>query len=795
MATTPTNLPVPSESPRDLKFNAGKIDEFVTSMGWTYTDRFGQKHYTIEGINYLAQQVMNAFGYVTLSGVTFTTGATVSNPNEVLFNTADNTYYKWTGSFAGGPKVVPANSTPQSSGGVGVGKWLSVGDTVLRTELQRGQYRTDATSCYYVTGFVIDQTTDNRDASYAFPGKIYIPKDLTVRCNFLPDDDVTKFVGEGQILTRDPWGNEHIFDVSLASNGSKYTAFNVISQNARLKSQCRVGIIGDSITDGQGSNNWTANPTDSSGNLSSTNYDHNNNGGAYSWFRVFVNNLNRFVENGANIFIGENCGSAGKKLIDGWAYRNFDYGFFKNTAYGSTAPKVCFMSMGVNDNGQIENDGFETYLSKFEQFIRKAWGYGCAVCIVSMNQNGTGLASLEIAIKKRLNELFPALDFLDLANAVTDMYRDPGSYALDDIASLSNAGNNLDIIHFGTLGHQYIGAYAAKEIMPWRVFEASRNNLIPTSPNDVQIIGYPSNRNYIVSMVPFSGSRYLDELGGWGCVFPTSETVTFRYFVWCNDSNTSLVVFEPSGPTYTTANRANSISVRQQDFRNGPYISSPLASTGVSTFANKLTSIPGILKKGLNQIEIIYDGNPSRAFPPGLLFRGDMSESITLGASVFLSSNAIKGVYGQVRDRQDLLLDYLCSSANDESVDMFGANKSPNVQNITLSALPIGCGAVFYYKPTTQSGVIAKRTSSGIEYSTMLWGVSTVIATITCDASGEISMTAENVAGVSTITVKPTSGSTVQQAVPGFSGGKIALINKGTSSVTAIVKSASQIVI
>ncbi|WP_407201516.1 hypothetical protein [Citrobacter werkmanii] len=51
MATQPTSLPVPSESPRDLKFNAGKIDEFVTSMGWTYTDRFGNKHYTIEGIN------------------------------------------------------------------------------------------------------------------------------------------------------------------------------------------------------------------------------------------------------------------------------------------------------------------------------------------------------------------------------------------------------------------------------------------------------------------------------------------------------------------------------------------------------------------------------------------------------------------------------------------------------------------------------------------------------------------------------------------------------------------------
>lgn len=138
MATTPTNLPVPSESPRDLKFNAGKIDEFVTSSGWTYTDRFGNKHYTIEGINYLAQQVMNSFGYVTLTGVSFTTGATITKPDEVLFNEANNEYYKWTGSFSSGPKVVPANSTPESTGGIGAGAWLSVGDSTLRTDLATG---------------------------------------------------------------------------------------------------------------------------------------------------------------------------------------------------------------------------------------------------------------------------------------------------------------------------------------------------------------------------------------------------------------------------------------------------------------------------------------------------------------------------------------------------------------------------------------------------------------------------------------------------------------------------------
>lgn len=135
MATQPTQDAVPSESPRDLKFNAGKIDEFVTSMGWTYTDRFGQKHYTIEGINYLSQQAMSAFGYVILTGKTFTTGATINNPNEVLLNTADGEYYKWTGSFASGPKVVPANSTPASTGGIAPGAWLGVGDASLRSAL------------------------------------------------------------------------------------------------------------------------------------------------------------------------------------------------------------------------------------------------------------------------------------------------------------------------------------------------------------------------------------------------------------------------------------------------------------------------------------------------------------------------------------------------------------------------------------------------------------------------------------------------------------------------------------
>lgn len=133
MATQPTNLPVPSESARDLKFNAGKIDEFVTSREQKYIDRFGGGHYTIEGMRQVAQQAISAFGYITMDS--FQNGATLTLPNQVLrwkLPDGDGEYYRWDGAF---PKVVPAASTPDSTGGIGAGKWLSVGDASLRAEL------------------------------------------------------------------------------------------------------------------------------------------------------------------------------------------------------------------------------------------------------------------------------------------------------------------------------------------------------------------------------------------------------------------------------------------------------------------------------------------------------------------------------------------------------------------------------------------------------------------------------------------------------------------------------------
>lgn len=140
MTTQPTNLPVPSESPRDLKFNAGKIDEFVTSFSHAYTDRFGNDHYTIEGIRWLAQQAMAAFGYITIDS--FQDGATLTLPNQVLrwkLPDGDGDYYRWDGPFGSAGKVVPAGSTPATTGGVGKGAWVSVGYAAALNNLLSAQ--------------------------------------------------------------------------------------------------------------------------------------------------------------------------------------------------------------------------------------------------------------------------------------------------------------------------------------------------------------------------------------------------------------------------------------------------------------------------------------------------------------------------------------------------------------------------------------------------------------------------------------------------------------------------------
>ncbi|WP_337026114.1 hypothetical protein [Pantoea eucrina] len=147
MTTQPTQNRVPSESPRDLKFNAGKIDEFVTSLVNTYVDRFGSEHYTIEGLRWLAQQAISQYGWIPVG--TFQAGATLTLPNQILKDTIDGEYYRWDGAL---PKTVPSGSAPESSGGIGVGSWISIGDSSLRQYLFDNGFLIRTVKYYGATG-------------------------------------------------------------------------------------------------------------------------------------------------------------------------------------------------------------------------------------------------------------------------------------------------------------------------------------------------------------------------------------------------------------------------------------------------------------------------------------------------------------------------------------------------------------------------------------------------------------------------------------------------------------------
>jgi hypothetical protein len=151
MATTPTSNPIPSEDPRDLKFNAGKIDEEVNGSADYYTDRFSAQRLTNTGRNnqFQSQMQQQADDWVTQfnqqesdfqqfllnSGYQFLGDYengpyTISTRNQIVryqnelwrLNAATNPSYITTG----------VNST---SWAVDVTHLVSVGDANLRQEL------------------------------------------------------------------------------------------------------------------------------------------------------------------------------------------------------------------------------------------------------------------------------------------------------------------------------------------------------------------------------------------------------------------------------------------------------------------------------------------------------------------------------------------------------------------------------------------------------------------------------------------------------------------------------------
>ncbi|MGV2936943.1 hypothetical protein ACIPUA_18240 [Providencia sp. AGC89] len=379
----------------------------------------------------------------------------------------------------------------------------------------------------FVPNVVMDTTTNNRDAIYNYGKDVYIPLNTTIRCNLLPGDDVTIFKGEGKILTRDPWNIEHVFDVALANlqvqeHSIKSRINSILSQNKNP----RIGIIGDSISDGRASVDWKPNPVDADGNLNSTNYDHDANGGKNGYFSVFRNSSRHAISLNPNRVIEtSNASSSGKKLIDGWACRNIDFGFFQNAAYKNTMPNVVFLAMGHNDVITSE-ELVNKYLDEFDKFIRKCWGYGSYVALISNSMcsvRNDNTEAFKDAVVRRYG-----VEWFDVGSKLID-YACNSKSTLSDIFYSGPLPQDYDFTHPKEIGHRFMGYELVNALFNTRVTEIDSNDVI-TAFRTARHISYDSisREEFNTITLNDTSERFLADFGAVSrCTTPKTPTFDF----------------------------------------------------------------------------------------------------------------------------------------------------------------------------------------------------------------------------------------------------------------------------
>jgi len=131
--------------------------------------------------------------------VSFEAGNTLTYANDVLLLESSGDYYQWEGVL---PKVVPAGSTPASTGGIGPGAWVNKGDASLRNDLSlsTGSYlsgfRQTTVGARLATEVKItdfgggESVLDNlaafnlAKAAAGLGGSVYLPRNSTGNYNF-----------------------------------------------------------------------------------------------------------------------------------------------------------------------------------------------------------------------------------------------------------------------------------------------------------------------------------------------------------------------------------------------------------------------------------------------------------------------------------------------------------------------------------------------------------------------------------------------------------------------------------
>lgn len=137
MTTYNTGNPLGSAAAKDLYDNAQNLDHLSNDqVNETWGDRFGKPRMTWYGMEKSYQEKLATMGWILVDS--FQDGANLTRSDEALrwkLPDGDGEYYRWDGVL---PKSVPSGSTPASTGGIGEGAWIGVGDATLRNDLLSG---------------------------------------------------------------------------------------------------------------------------------------------------------------------------------------------------------------------------------------------------------------------------------------------------------------------------------------------------------------------------------------------------------------------------------------------------------------------------------------------------------------------------------------------------------------------------------------------------------------------------------------------------------------------------------
>lgn len=242
---------------------------------------------------------------------------------------------------------------------------------------------------------------------------------------------------------------------------------NVISRMT-AKQRGIIACYGDSTTDGNGTGQWTANPTNTNGTAIGAG-DHNP---PNAWPAILHTTLREmFGHNNISVW---NAGYGGKEIVTGWARNNFARAVINNPAYGK--PDVVLLNFGLNDmvRAVFTRDLFETEL----RYLINLLDYHGVTPVFMTPDPVSEPTARQGGSVEVVNTVYR-----DFADRYGITVIDSGQ-ALHDVYS-SNGTNNLwvyqqpDNLHGGNSWHSVKGSYVAARLFPKTLFLTERINNIP----------------------------------------------------------------------------------------------------------------------------------------------------------------------------------------------------------------------------------------------------------------------------------------------------------------------------